>query len=61
MKRKLYSDGQQYQQFTNNLLSPSPTEHKTETTTYDVGNPGPGLEQTHKSGGVSYWCPRINL
>ena len=29
------------------------TEHK-KTTTYDVGTPGPDLEQVHKCGGVKH-------
>jgi hypothetical protein len=33
-------------------LSPSLTEHKKNTTAYDVGNPGPGLRQAQKYGRV---------
>ena len=36
---------------TNVCLSPQLTEHK-KTTTYDVGNPGHGLEQTQQYVGV---------
>ena len=36
----------------NNHLSPSLTEHKKNTTAYDVGNPGPGLRQAQKYGRV---------
>jgi hypothetical protein len=36
---------------TDNYLSPQLTEHK-KTTTNDVGNPGHGLGQTLKYGGV---------
>ena len=37
---------------TNNHLSSELAERKTKTMTYDVGNPGSGLEQVQKCGGV---------
>ena len=33
----------------NNLIS---TEHKKKTMIYNLGNPGPGLDQAHKCGRV---------
>ena len=48
------SDGQQFHQYQHNEKSPliltELTEHN-KTTTYDVGNPGPGLGQAHTYGG----------
>jgi hypothetical protein len=46
MKRKL-KQFQQYQQ-ANNLK----TIEKKKSMTYGIGNPGPGLGQAHKCGGV---------
>jgi hypothetical protein len=37
---------------TNNHLSPELSEHKKNTTTYEVGNPGPGFGQAQQCGGV---------
>ena len=37
---------------TNNHPSPQVTEHRQNTTTYDVGNQGPGLGRALKCGGV---------
>ena len=36
----------------NNHLSPTLTEHKNKTTTYDVGNPGTSFGQVQKCGGT---------
>ena len=38
--------------YPNNHISPELTEHKKGTTTYDIGNPGSGLGQGQKYGGV---------
>ena len=37
---------------TNNHLSPELLDYKKKTRTYDVVNPGPGLGQAQKCGGV---------
>ena len=37
----------------NNQQSPQIIEHKKNPTTYDIGNPGPGLGQAQKCGGVN--------
>jgi hypothetical protein len=51
MKRKLMENNSININKTHNHLSSHITEHKM-TTTYGVGNPGPGLGQTHKGGGI---------
>jgi len=49
-KESLKNDGHQFHQYQqNNEL----TEHEKNTTTYDVGNPGPGLRQAQKCDGVN--------
>ena len=58
MERKfLNSDGQQFhlsinKTNINNHLLHQIIEHQKKTTTYDVGNPGPGLGQAQKCGGI---------
>ena len=52
MKSSLNSYRKQVHQYQQNEqpLSTQVTEHENEITTYGVGNPGPGLEQTQKYG-----------
>jgi len=56
MKREsLNSDRHQFYQYQQIEQSPLILTELTEqkkTTTYDIGNPGPGLRQTQKCGGV---------
>jgi hypothetical protein len=35
-------------------------QHKKRTTTYGIGNPGPGLRQAHKCGGVKHVVLKYN-
>ena len=51
---KLGSNCQQFHQYQQSRQSPltSTIEHEKKTTTYDVGNPGPGLEQAQKCGRI---------
>ena len=52
----LNSDGQQFHQYQQNDPSPSLTNthtHTKNTTTYDIGNPVPGLEHTQKCEGLN--------
>ena len=39
---------------TNNHLSHQLIKHKKNTMTYDVGNPGPGLRESQKYGGLKW-------
>jgi hypothetical protein len=53
-KESLNSDGQQFHQYHQKEQHPLALTLWTQksTTTYDVRNPGPVLEQVHKYGGV---------
>ena len=54
----LNSDGQQFHKCKNNEPPSLPKPLKTctkMTTTYGVENPGPGVRQAHKWGGIKRW------
>jgi hypothetical protein len=55
VKRKFNSDDHQFHQYQQNeqssLILTEVAEHK-KTMTYDVGNPGPNLEQEQTFGGI---------
>ena len=57
-KESLNSDGHQFHQYQQNEQAPlvltELTEHKKKTTTYDVGNTGPGLGQAQRCGRVKH-------
>ena len=55
-KESLNSDGQQLHQYQQNQQSPltwTLWTQKKNTTTYEVGNPGPGFGQAHQCGGLN--------